>query len=327
MLQKNNKGIIILVIIIALLVVGVVMTNNRGAAKMTPDEAKTRAETFINDILMQGDSSATVDEIIKYKGGMYALKISLEGNDEPIDSYISEDGKLFFPQALDIAEMSGEEEDGETTDEPVAQAPKSDRPNIELFVMSHCPYGTQMEKGIIPVVNALYDSIDFELKFVDYAMHAKKELDEQMKEYCIQKEQRPKILPYLNCFLKDGDTERCLNETGIDKNKMNACVAKIDEEYKISEVFESHEGWDTYPPFNIYKDDNDKYGVGGSPTLVVNGEVVTSGRDSSSLAKLICGSFNEGKAPAACSNDFSSATPAPGFGEATTTGADDASCD
>lgn len=54
--------------------------------------------------------------------------------------------------------------------------------------MSHCPYGLQMEKGIIPVVETLGDSIDFQVKFCDYAMHGQTELDEQVLQYCIMKE-------------------------------------------------------------------------------------------------------------------------------------------
>jgi len=49
--------------------------------------------------------------------------------------------------------------------------------------MSYCPYGTQIEKGILPVINALGNKIKFSLKFVDYAMHGKKEIDENSRQY------------------------------------------------------------------------------------------------------------------------------------------------
>lgn len=328
-MPQKNRGIIILVIVIALLVVGVVMTNNKGGAtKLTAEEAKTKAETFINDILMQGEGGVSIEEITPMESDVYALKVKLEGSEELIDSYITADGKLFFPQSLDIDELSGtgEETDNEAaTNEPVAEAPKADKPVVELFVMSHCPYGTQIEKGMVPVVKALGNSIDFQLKFVDYAMHGDKELQEQMLQYCIDKEQHDKLLPYLECFLKDGDSQRCLGANGIDQTKTGACVASVDQQNRIMEVFNNKEGWDSFPPFPLYAADNQKYGVGGSPTLVVNGEVISSGRDSASLAKLICNSF-AGEQPAACANEFSSASPAPGFGEATTNSTTDASC-
>ncbi|MBU3941884.1 MAG: hypothetical protein KKF74_03150, partial [Nanoarchaeota archaeon] len=48
--------------------------------------------------------------------------------------------------------------------------PKKDKPEVELFVMSHCPYGTQIEKGMLPVARLLGDKIDFNIRFCSYAM-------------------------------------------------------------------------------------------------------------------------------------------------------------
>ncbi len=41
--------------------------------------------------------------------------------------------------------------------------------------MSYCPYGTQAEKGILPVVALLGDKIDFKLRTVHYVLHGDKE--------------------------------------------------------------------------------------------------------------------------------------------------------
>jgi hypothetical protein len=330
-MPQKNRGIIVLVIVIILLVVGVVMTNNKsGSAKLTLDEAKTKAGEFINNVLMQGEGSATIEEATVIESKLYALKVKLEGSEELIDSYITADGALFFPQSLDIAKLSGEDKDGEDKkengkDEPVAEAPKADKPVVELFVMSHCPYGTQIEKGILPVVKALGNSIDFQLKFVNYAMHGKKELSEEMLQNCIDTKQHDKLIPYLECFLQDGNSTRCLGANGIDQAKINTCVADLDKQYRIIEIFDKKEGWDKFPPFPIHGDDNKKYNVGGSPTLAVNGKVIRSGRDSASLAKLICNSF-AGEQPASCANEFSSDSPAPGFGKGTASGKSDATC-
>ena len=37
--------------------------------------------------------------------------------------------------------------------------PKKEKPEVELFVMSHCPFGTQIEKGMLPVARLLGDKI------------------------------------------------------------------------------------------------------------------------------------------------------------------------
>jgi glutaredoxin len=226
---------------------------------------------------------------------------------------------------MDIEKMTAEAggaTGGETADggnAPVATVTKkSDKPVVELFVMSHCPYGTQMEKGILPVAKALGNKIDFQVKFVDYAMHEKKEIDEQLRQYCINKEQAPVFIPYLECFLKAGDNAACLKETKVDEKKLATCVTNTDKQFKITESYNNKDSWGSqFPPFAIHQAENTKYGVQGSPTLVINGEQINSGRDAASLAKAICGAFNDGKAPKECSNTFASATPAPGFGTGT----------
>lgn len=320
----------ILVVVIVLLGAGIYMSQKGTTASskgITPAEAKAKAETFVKDVLLGGETTFTISEATEYNAGLYKMNITLDGGGEPIESYITKDGKVFLPQGMDIATMTAEAggASGDTAtaaEQPVTEAPKSDKPLVELFVMSHCPYGTQIEKGILPVVEAMGGNVDFKLKFVDYAMHEKKEIDEQIRQHCIAKEQGGKLLPYLKCFLKAGDTTTCLKEQGIDEKKLTACVTATDKEFKITEAYNDKANWGgSFPPFNIHKADNDKYGVQGSPTLVINGKEISSGRDSASLAKAICGAFNDGKKPKECDNTFASAAPAPGFGEGTTAGA------
>ncbi|MBW3015758.1 hypothetical protein KY330_05015 [Candidatus Woesearchaeota archaeon] len=209
--------------------------------------------------------------------------------------------------------------------EELACMEKKEVPEVEAFVMSHCPYGTQIEKGLIPVIEELGDSIDFKLRFVHYAMHGDKEVYEELNQYCIQKEQEDKLLPYLNCFLADGDGETCLEEVEIDMDMLESCVEDADEEFSITSSFEDKSTWmGNFPPFDVNKDLAEKYGVQGSPTLVLNGMVVSSSRDPASLLKTICYGFEE--QPDACDAELSTDNPAPGFGFEGTAAAADGSC-
>ena len=191
--------------------------------------------------------------------------------------------------------------------------------------MSHCPYGTQIEKGLLPVIEILKDKIDFEIKFVYYSMHPTSgEVEEQLNQYCIQKEQNDKFTSYLRCFLEAGNGEECLDSTGIDMSKLASCTEKTDKEFAILENLEDKSKWlsGKFPKFNIYKTDNEKYSVGGSPTLIINGVNTQVGRDSISLLNAICGAFNE--APEECNTEFETGAPTPGFGWSTTTTANNA---
>jgi len=304
---------IILVIILA--VIGALSFRNSGG-NLGEEQAKLKAETFVNNFLMQAGSKATIKEITEAYG-LYKLKIDIVS--DVVESYITKDGKLFFPQALDINQISG------GTANPAAAANtapaatvsvKSNKPVIELFVMSHCPYGTQMEKGILPVVDTLGSKIDFQLKFVDYAMHGEKELKEQLNQYCIMQEEPKKFNAYLKCFLEAGNGAACLASNNINEGDLNSCVAATDKKFKIMDNYNNQVGYQgSYPGFDIHKADNTQYGVGGSPTLVINGQEISANRDSASLLTTICSAFNE--KPEECNTVLPATSPAPGFGSGT----------
>lgn len=286
-----------------------------GKRVLTPAEAKKAAEDFINGSLMQKGSQATIKEAV-LEGGLYKLTVSLPNNKE-ITSYITKDGKKFFPEVMDVKseENAAAADEENAAKEAAAVSKKSDKPAVELFVMSHCPYGTQIEKGILPVLETLGDKIDFKLKFVDYAMHGEKELKEELRQYCVGKNEPAKFNSYLKCFLKEGNDAACVKETGLNSASLNSCMDATDKEFKVMAKFKDKNSWTggSFPPFDIYKADNDKYGVQGSPTLVINGEKIQSDRDSASLLATICSAFTN--KPSECDKKLSGASPASGFGE------------
>ncbi|MHB8903973.1 MAG: DsbA family protein [Patescibacteria group bacterium] len=315
--QNFNKIILPILLILILVLIGY-FSFKKTSKNLNETQARTKVEAFVNGFLMSGGNKATIKEVTS-EYGLYKFKIDIVSS--IVESYLTKDGKFFFPQALDVEKISSGKGNGDTsganqTAPSSTVSKKSDKPKIELFVMSYCPYGTQIEKGILPVVEALGKKIDFELKFCNYAMHGDKELAENMTQYCINTEQPAKFNPYLSCFLAAGDSASCLASTGVDKNKVATCVAKTDTKYKITENAKNKVGYQgSYPGFDIYKADNAKYNVGGSPTLIINGEEIQSGRDSASLLKTICSAFNN--EPKECQTVLSSASPAPGFGTGT----------
>jgi hypothetical protein len=296
------------------------------SVKLTPVQAKTLATTFINDNLMQPGTVATVDQPV-LENGLYKVTVKLPGG-RSVDAFMTIDGKQFFPQAIDmqkVAETASTTKSNTPTATTDGQAAasntvkKSAKPVVEAFIMSYCPYGTQIEKGLIPAVKALGNKIDFKIRFVSYAMHGEKEVKENLLQYCIQSVQTAKYLDYLGCFLKDStQSDACLTSTGIDKAKVDACVAASDKKFDITKNLNDKSTWQgQFPPFNTDKALNEKYGVQGSPTLVINGAQSESGRDSASLLKAMCDAMT--KPGKECSVKLSSASPAAGFGSGTDT--------
>jgi hypothetical protein len=211
------------------------------------------------------------------------------------------------------------------TQQPVAQAPKTDKPKVELFVMAYCPYGLQMEKAYLPVMELLGKKAEMDIKFVSYAMHDKKEVDENTRQYCIQKEQGSKYIAYLTCFTGKDDYKACIASAGVNESKMNACVTKADQEFGITAKYDDKASWlsGRYPIYPVHSAENEKYGVQGSPTLVINGAQVEVGRTPEAVKQAVCASFN--KAPSECDKALSTQSMQAGFGTAVGA-ATDASC-
>jgi hypothetical protein len=316
-------------VILAVLLVGSILTNGfrgitGGVAVMSKNAAVEKAVSFINDNMMQeGMLVELKDSVEEY--GLYKFKIEVQ--EKEYDSYVTKDGKMLFTMpGVDLDEVPEEAETQQAAPEP-ADVPKSDKPEVEVFVMSHCPFGTQMEKGIIPVIKTLGNEVDFKLRFVNYAMHGEKEITEQTRQYCIQKEENSKFIPYLECFLADGDSDRCITEVEIDEDMLNTCVEDADEEFSITENFEDQSSWlnGRFPLFLIDDEANKEYGIRGSPGLVVNGQQVSSARSPAALLSTVCNAFEE--APDACNAELDAANPSSGFGyEASAAPASAGSC-
>ena len=204
------------------------------------------------------------------------------------------------------------------SDQPVAPAPvvpKNDKPKVELFVMSYCPYGLQMQKAYLPAWELLKDKADIDLKFVSYAMHGLKEVEENTRQYCIQQQQPAKFRDYLKCFTGKDDSAGCLASTGISAGSLTSCINSTNKKFGILDKFNDQTTWlsGRYPLYPVHADLNDKYGVQGSPTLVINGVQADGvGRTAEAVKQAICAAFNN--APAECQQTLPNTSYQPSFG-------------
>lgn len=169
-------------------------------------------------------------------------------------------------------------------------------PTMQVFIMSYCPFGLQILKGLLPVWREFQDKANIELRFVSYTMHGAKEEEENARMICIREEQSDKLISYLECFVQKGNAQECLTQANVDKAKLNSCMSQRYEKY-----------------FEEDKALNQKYNVRGSPTVIIDGkEVSIYPRDSQSIANALCNAFT--KKPPECSKTFSTINPSPGFG-------------
>jgi predicted DsbA family dithiol-disulfide isomerase len=137
----------------------------------------------------------------------------------------------------------------------------------------------------------------------------------------VQKIAPTKLSKYLQCFWKDSklaDTSAaatsCMKTVGINAAQVTTCVSEAKKQFSPTEK-----------AMGLNKEEALQFGVQGSPTLVINGTTVASGRDSASVLKAICSGFTT--QPKACQAQLPATSPAAGFtDQALAGGASAAAC-
>lgn len=293
------------------LVIGTILGQSlQSGSQISSAEAQTKAESFINNLL-QGRATAKIMNISE-SNGLYVLSVDIDGS--VLNSYMTKDGKLLFPQAFKLEEVSET-----TTQQTEFDAPDKEKPEVSLFVMSFCPFGIQAQELMKPVVDLLGDKADIKIRFIaqtgdsideTQSLHGINEAMEDIRQLCIMKDYPDKYWDYLmdvnkNCYPIYSDSEKldecwknAANTTGIDTSKVETCV--------------NIEGLD------LLKADEQlvsQYSVSGSPTIIINGKIYTGSRTSEDFKNAVCSGFIS--QPEECSQSLgavSTASSAPASG-------------
>jgi protein-disulfide isomerase len=183
------------------------------------------------------------------------------------------------------------------------------KPQIDFFVMSYCPYGNQAEEAIKPLFQLLEVKADFNPHYVIYSnyrgggpnyclddenkycsMHGVQEMNQGIRELCVDKhlgiEAYFDFVLAMNkeCSSSNADScwEAVAEDLGLDVEKIKDCeqnealsLAKKDKEL------------------------GDTLGVSGSPTVFIDGEKFGGERSPEGYKQALCAAFDS--APSECS--------------------------
>jgi len=282
---------------------GITVTGNIAAQDaqntMSADDAGQRGLDFVNTFLLSG-ATATLDSISESGYGLYELTIDIQGT--KYASYITEDGKLLFPTGHDIDEVSSQAQQAPEPPAPV-DISKSDRPVVELFIWSYCPYGVQAQGSLSEVASLLGGNADFEAVLY-HDGHGAYETQQNKIQACIQEVAKDKFWEYAASFVetiypKCGATRdiecdktesvELMKSLGIDDSEVMSCVNDRGEDLIAGHVARAI-----------------NYGITGSPSLVINGLKVNTARNSEAFKAAVCEAFNE--APEECGETLSSSS-------------------
>lgn len=308
--RKINFFLIVCLVLFLLLVISVYTNGFRTRVFIPPgpaEEVADKAVKFINESGLLGGATATLVSSNWEENGLCKFKIKV--GEQEFDSYVSSDGKLLFPEGIDTEEFLARAPQPETQ-----EVSRREVPEVKLFIMTYCPFGLQSQKALLPAYNLLKDKANIKVHFVNYVMHGKEELDENLRQYCIQEKEPEKFTSYLSCFVKEDDSAKCASEAKINQSKLSFCISETDKAYKVTQQYNDESTWlnGRFPKFDLDTDLNKRYAVQGSPTLVINDTVVNIERSPEAYKTAICDAFL--RAPEECSQTLSDKVPSAGFG-------------
>lgn len=308
----------VLLIFLFLLLVASIFTSGFGLKNLlfpkSKDEIAKKTVDFINKNLISGQEKASLVSVNLEDNGLYKIKIKV--GEQEFESYISSDGKFLFPQAISLEEKPPVAETQEEEKLTCDDIKKTEKPLLEAFVVSKCPFGLQMQRILNEVVKNI-SSLASNIK-VEYmgsvengkitAMHGDEEAQENLRQICVREEQSGKYWGYIACHIKKGDVDNCLLGAKVDKGKLENCMSDKSKGLEYAKK-----------DFNL----QNKYKVGGSPTLILNGVEINEGafasgmnltmRSAELVKTLLCCAF-KGE-PQTCSQKLSKDAAATGFSE------------
>jgi hypothetical protein len=119
-------------IVLAILVI-IMLVSSFGSTGKVVSESKAAESLigFLNEQTGGGVEFVSAEDA----GLLYMVTVSYNGQNIPV--YVTKDGKYYVQG---VAELDASLD---PVDETSVDVPKADKPVVELFVMSYCPYGTQ----------------------------------------------------------------------------------------------------------------------------------------------------------------------------------------
>ncbi len=151
------------------------------------------------------------------------------------------------------------------------------KPQVELFVMSFCPFGVQAEEELLPFIGKYGDAVDFNLRFIaNFAeeetsdtsderkftsLHGEAEVIENLHQIAISQRYPDQFFDYLLCRAKHLESAwtQCAKKVGLDINRVNQEI----ESERTKRLFEADIQRAT------------ALEIRSSPTLVVDGKVIS----------------------------------------------------
>ena len=167
---------------------------------------------------------------------------------------------------------------------------KTDKPTVDLYVMSFCPFGNRAENTMAPVRDLLADKVNWNIHYIVtqrtntfLSLHGENEVKQDLRELCVNKLYDENTHWDFMLYVNDncGATGDCWQDaataTGADANEIETCMAESRKELLSAEAKSTQE-----------------HQVRGSPTMFINGvesKAIYNYENPDAIKSAICEAF------------------------------------
>ncbi len=186
---------------------------------------------------------------------------------------------------------------GPATDKTADTAGIENKVKLEFYVMSQCPYGTQVQLGVAPTLRQMKGYVDFSMDYIATALpdgsfdclHKEPECKGNIAQLCVIKHSPDKWIDVIECMAKDqrsipDNYKTCAQAAGVDTTAIDTC-------------YNGQEGKDLLLASSKKAQER---GARGSPTIFINDKPYRGGRTDQAFTTAICLELAEKDRPSFC---------------------------
>ena len=238
------------------------------------NDAVEKAMSYINENLLLGMATAELKEV-SLERGMYKIDLSVTGTTgltQEFTSYVTKDGQLLFPSAIELADFESTLEETEEEEEVIIVeervevdysndpfiGPEDAQVTIVEFSDFECPFCSRAYETVYEIKEAYEGQVKIVFKNFPLSFHANAQKAAEASECAYDQGkfwEMHDIMFENQDALSVDDLKSYAEELGLDTEAFNECLDSGAKETAVSEDFEA----------------GNEVGVTGTPAFFING--------------------------------------------------------
>jgi len=279
---KITTGVLGLLLVISIFTNGFNIKGGVGVGGISSQAASVKAVDYINNYLLEPGTSASLIDV-KEEGNLYNVQMDIGGRE--YDSYITKDGSLLFPSAVDLnqetvaatntpAPQTGQKVDVSIDDRSI-KGPKDAKVTMVEFGSFSCGWCNRVRATLDQILETYPDDVN-----IVYKHFNRGGTDSQTAQAAECAAEQGKFWEMHDIIFNkgsSGDLKKYAKEIGLDAGGFAECLD--------SGKYASRVQQDT--------SEARSYGIGGTPGFIVNGQVVSGAQPFAVFEQIIEGELAE----------------------------------